>query len=954
VFLPISTDGLVDTCGMAGAGVDFFIGHAGSDQAWAEWAAWELGQARYAVELDVWDWATGRNFVLEMSDALDRADRVLALYSRAYFDRSRYTTQEWTSSVVNVTGLSSDRLVPIRVENVPIERIPAVLRPLAFRDVFGLPEEAARQVLLEAVRGPSRPDRKPSFPSSAAVPAAESSPGFPGALPRIWNVSPRNVAFTGRDAMLTGIRDRLRSEGQVSAQALVGMGGAGKTQVAVEYAHRFSSDYDLVWWIAAEQGALIGEQVAALASEMGCAAAGTPVPEARQAVFSALRTRTRWLLVFDNAQGAGDIADWLPGNGHVLITSRARDWAEIAVTLDVGMLERPESVALLRRRVPELSGNDGDQLAEELGDLPLALAQAGGYLASTGMSAANYLELLRSRAAELLGRGQPLSYPLSLAASTQLAFEQLAATDAAAAELATLAAFLAPEPISTSWLAAAEDWLPAALATVAGDALMLGDIRVRLGEQSLARVDERGVQFHRLTQAILRDQVPAGQVTAIRAQAAAVVVAGYPGDPNDPAMWPRWAQLMPHLLATNPASSEDLRLRATASDAAWYLIMRGDSQAGLDLARRLYRDPGGSSEDEEISFAAGNSITTALTRLGRFGEAREIGEEMLNRVRQRYSEHHPKTLPAAIILAVILRESGDIAGARDLDRITLAAARRALGDDDPRTLVAASNLAIELRRLGDAAAARDLDRDVLDRRVQVLGADHPETMTSAHNLAADLRELGQTQSARELDEDTLERRREILGDDHPYTLASAVNLALDLKDAGELASARDLGEDTLERCQRTLGRDHPSTMLAAQNLASVYRGLGEPHKALNLNQDALSRKRVTQGEDDPDTLTTAHGLAFELRDLGDMEAARDLDQDTHDRRSRVLGPDHPDTLWSASNLAADLHALGQPRAARDLNRDTLQRRLRTLGPDHPDTMTSAINLAHDKAAIADE
>jgi hypothetical protein len=142
---------------MGGERSDFFISHAGADRAWAEWVAWQLADAGYAVELDVWDWAAGLNFATAISDALERCDRVVALFSAAYFDRSRYTTEEWSATVVHVAGMEN-RLVPVRVEEVPTAWVPAILRPLVFRDLYGMDEEQARQILLEAVAGPRRPD----------------------------------------------------------------------------------------------------------------------------------------------------------------------------------------------------------------------------------------------------------------------------------------------------------------------------------------------------------------------------------------------------------------------------------------------------------------------------------------------------------------------------------------------------------------------------------------------------------------------------------------------------------------------------------------------------------------------------------------------------------------------------------------------------------------------------
>ena len=160
---------------MGGERVDFFVSHAGADRAWAEWVAWQLTEAGYTVELDVWDWAAGRNFVTAMSDALDRCDRVVALFSAAYFDRSRYTTEEWSAAAVHVPGTEGDRLVPVRVEEVPAAQVPAVLRSLVSRDLFGVAEEQARRVLLEAVAGPRRPDQQAGVPGAGHAGRAEQA-----------------------------------------------------------------------------------------------------------------------------------------------------------------------------------------------------------------------------------------------------------------------------------------------------------------------------------------------------------------------------------------------------------------------------------------------------------------------------------------------------------------------------------------------------------------------------------------------------------------------------------------------------------------------------------------------------------------------------------------------------------------------------------------------------------
>ena len=582
--------------------------------------------------------------------------------------------------------------------------------------------------------------------------------GHPAAVPvmrRLWgNVPARNPAFTGREGLLAAVREALVSGDRAVVQALHGMGGVGKTQLAAEYAHRFADSYDLVWWIAAEQAGLIGEQFAVLAGEMGCVELGAGSHAARRAVIGELRVRDRWLLVFDNAEDPEDVAEWLPGrSGHVLITSRTRAWSEVAVPVDVDVLARDESVEMLRGRLRGLDVTGAGQLADELGDLPLALAQAAGFMAETGATAGQYLELLQSRAGELLDRGVPGSYPGSLAAVTLLIADRLRHGEPAAAQLADICAFLAPEPIPEDLFTTGTATLPRELAARASDQLAWRQTLAALTRHALARVDQGKVVMHRLTQAILRDRLTPDDAATTRRHAEAVLAASDPGEPDNPASWPRWAVLMPHLLTADLAVTNDHDLRAMACSGCYYIQARGDYRPGHDLARDLrqkwQQQFGG---DDWHTMTITTYLAMALHNLERYGEA------------------------------------------RDLDEDTLIRCRRVLGDDHPHTLNSANNLANDLRGLGEYQAARELDEDVLARCRRVLGDDHPDSLDCASNLAADLRGLGEYQAARELDQDLHTRSHQIFGDDHPRTLTFAGNLAADLRGLGEYQAASDLEE----------------------------------------------------------------------------------------------------------------------------------------------------------------
>ncbi len=603
--------------------------------------------------------------------------------------------------------------------------------------------------------------------------------------------------------------------------------GLGKTQLAVEYAHRFASSYEVVWWIAAEQAERIGAQFAALTDALGYPQPGRGQAELRRAVFAELQARGLWLLVFDNAEDPELLTGWLPGGGgHVLITSRTHRWAEVAVRVEVDVLTRVESVALLRTRMPALRAADADQVADAVGDLPLALAQAAGYMAGTGIPARDYADLLRTRAAEVLDQGRPISYPRSLAAVTRLAYDRLRGEDLAAAEVTALCAFLAPEPIPAEWFTGAAAELPVPLGERVADPLTWHLTLDRIGQQALARIGDNALQMHRLTQAILRSQQSPGQAKTTRSQAESLLAASHPGNPQDPRSWPGWSRMLPHLLALDPADTDNKDVRALACGAAWYLGWRGDPRASRDLADSLYqRWRSRHGPDDLDTLHAAYILSFALRELGNLRQSRDLIEENLSRRHRLLGEDHIDTIRSATALAERLRLLGDARAARDLDEEILARSRQALGEDHPQTLGLASNLAADLRHLGQPQAAREIEEETLPRRRRVLGEDHPDTLLSAMNLAAALRALGQAQGARDLDEDTLARYRRVLGDDHLDTLECANNLAADLRALGQAQAARDLDEDTLARYRRVLGEDHPDTLRSARNLAADLSAL---------------------------------------------------------------------------------------------------------------------------------
>lgn len=763
-------------------------------------------------------------------------------------------------------------------------------------------------------------------------------------MPIRGGLPPRNPRFVGREGLLADVRGLLGNGPVVLLPAAEHqLGGTGRTHLAVEYAYRYADTYDLVWWIPAEQTAGMRAALVGLAQELR-------LPEARDinrtlgAVRDALsrgEPYRNWLVVFENANRPEDIKPYLPsGAGHVLVTSRNPRWtSEVAQAVPVPVFDRTDSVDFLQRRTHDLSPADADRLAAHLGDLPMALDQAVAVRAATGWSVDEYLRRFDARAAEL-------AFPTSIRVSWGLAADSLRETSPPAFALLELCAFLASAPVSWELLWAARGLVSPELArTVRIERRLKAALRL-IGRHGLAELDPPGEHLivHPLVRGMLGQQLSSEQHAGLLRVVRAMLAAADPGDPDNPTHWPRYAQIIPHLVHSDVLGGESEEIRQLVINCIRVLYARGDWDSSRDLAAQAvarWRESLG--ETDEQTLLASFHLANALRAVGRTADARTLNERTLRAQREVLGDDDEAALATANSVGADLRMQGHFGQARQLDADNLVRYRRLFGESFPTALRCANNLAADLRLLGDFRGARALDEQVLRHRQQVLVDGHPETLSSRTGLAFDLYGLGDYAGATEL---LSGGHAEALGADHPMSLWAGRFAAIAARRLG-LARARALAAANVELFRQKFGDLNVETLGATVSLANCARAAGDLEEAHRLLERAVGRYHAVLGDEHPFTLAAAANLAGVVRATGRYAEARTIDAEALGGLRRSVGADHPFTLSCANGFAADLVAIGEAQQAREIASDTLTRSRVLRGADHPDTLACAWNAALD-------
>ena len=765
---------------------------------------------------------------------------------------------------------------------------------------------------------------------------------------------PPRPILAGRGPLLAEIDARLTPDPARPGPRVVvlcGLGGAGKTSVAVEFAYRQLAGVGVCWQFSAEDPAVLAAEFGVLAAELAVREVVDPRDPVASVQAVLARQAAGWLVVFDNATDLATVQRFIPpaGPGRVVITSQNQHWPP-GWAMQVPVLDVEVAAGFLVARTGDADRAAARELAAGLGGLPLALEQAAAYMQATGISLAGYRGLFRERQAELLARGEAAGHPEHVAATLGLALSKLEVEAPAAAGLVRLLAFLAPDPVPLRLLVAGPDpasKLPAEVAPVVGlllgDALAAGDAVAAVRRYSLAVPAGDGlVQVHRLVQAITRDRLPAEEAAQWERAAAALVQSAIPDDSWLPEAWLTCAVLLPHARAVLDLISDGMK------SIAHYLGWSGSYPAARDLSGQIaeaYRDGGDYGPEHPSTLGARNQFAIWTGMAGDAAGARDRFAALLPVAERVLGAEHPDTLTTRHDLASWTGETGDAAGARVQFAALLPVAERVLGAEHPGTLSTRHDLASWTGRAGDVAGARDQFAALLPVRERVLGAKHPETLNTGHNLASLTGDAGDAAGARDQFAALLPICERVLGVEHPGTLSARHELARWTGRAGDAAGARDQFAALLPVRERTQGPEHPSTIRTRHNLASWTGETGDAAGARVQFAALLPVAERVLGAEHPDTLTTRHDLASWTGETGDAAGARVQFAALLPVAERVLGAEHPDTLATRHDLASWTGRVGDAARARDQLAALLPVRERVLGPEHPETLNTRHELA---------
>ncbi|MGW6271114.1 FxSxx-COOH system tetratricopeptide repeat protein [Streptomyces sp. NPDC055060] len=926
----------------------FTISYVGPDRPWAVWIRHRLEIIGHDAAIQSWDPPVGLPLQEALRSLLVVDGTHILLLSEEFVLAGGHSEDGWAQALrAAAPSAPAGRLTAFTLTD---RAFPHLSATLACTRLLGVDADDDERRVLQWLK---------IDPDLGGVKTGASAPRYPAEPPPVWGEVPRrNPRFTGRGTQLGQLRHWLDDAPPGAAvAALVGMPAIGKTQLAAEYAHRFAAQYDVVWWVRAGTPEEFRQGLAAAAPALGAGQDGRSI----DTVLTALRRGTpygRWLLVLDGAEEPADIAGLLPdGPGHVLITSQNSDWAEHQVeTLRVLPLDRQESIQLIHRRVPRMRPPQADRLADELGDHPLAIAQALAYLDHTRIAVAEYLDRLRDTSWEKAPLRATGDYPTTFSRALLAVLRRLRESSSEAVDLLHVCVLFADSGAPLGLLRLS---LPEPLRGQSLDSLRWQEMVGTIVAHSLADVESGEdneealeapsaiLRMHPLVRRVVRDDMAGGYRSTLLRRVRHALATADPRDPTHVRAWPQYAQIVPHLessAAPGEAGAEDSGL---ILNCAHYLHLRGEVRSALSLIERVERAwasrPGKGDPPQPHVLATRRS--GVLRSLGDYARAWDADRQEQERLRAAELPECADPIETTGDVAADLRGLGRYESALEQARTACRGREDLHGMSHPSTLEAVVGVADSLRLLGRYSEALSLDRRAVAGYQNLTEPPTIGSLLAQARHALDLRLLGHFENALAQQLQATLSYRELLGFENPATLCAEHHLALCELRNDTVGEGLTRLREVRQAADELLGPDTPLALRVATSHAAAERSHGDLDEGTALCQDAVSRHRSLLGHEHPYTAGALTNHAVALRMGGDAAGALALDEQAMRSAATALGPRHPWTLGISYNLASDLSHQGRHKAALSLARATARDTAVTLGPRHPQTLLAQMAVA---------
>lgn len=671
-------------------------------------------------------------------------------------------------------------------------------------------------------------------------------------FPTIWNVPSLNPYFTGREDILTCLHEALTSSkptGLTQPHAIHGLGGIGKTQTAIHYAHLHCNDYQAVVWIRADSHEALIDDYFSLADLLNLPKQPEQNPKHMvMAVKRWFQTHDNWLLIYDNVEDLEMVSQFFPSGttGHILLTTQQQSTGTIAQQIKLDNMSKEEgSLFLLRRaktislsmpadQVPRADLQMAQEISDILGGLPLALDQAGAYIEETKCGLTGYLELYQKRRTDLLERRGIVSsgHPDSVTTTFSLSFEKVKKSNNAAVALLQLCAFLDPDAIPVEIISKGASAFGPELQSIASDLFEQNKAIEKLLKYSLLYRDTNTntLTIHRLLQAVIKDTMTQD---AQRQWAESTVRAVDQAFPEvDYTSWSTCQRYFPHAQVCaalidrwNLTLMEAVRL---LSRIAMYVYQRGQYEESEQLSEKLLavHERTFGTEDPDI-IVIFNNIAGLYRARGRYDHA-----EQLYLLALRRCENVKDTIPLYLALTlnglgVVYEKQGKYPEAERCHQQSLTIRLRELGTETLEVAQCLNDLALVYMKQGRPAIAEAQFLQSLAIREKLLGQDHRTVAESLNNIAVFYRTQGKYPQAEEYYLRAHHIKEQILGPDHPAMATSYNNLAVVYEAQGKNTEACSYYQKAIEICERKLGPDHPHTKSSQADYENLLKKINQ-------------------------------------------------------------------------------------------------------------------------------